>query len=70
MEAFVLFLLVMLTMLNLALTIGMGLTLIKIFEILKNQEERNQLEEEARLRTRGLMDINTPQMPYNLRDRN
>ncbi len=69
MEAFVLFLLVLFAMINLAVVLGIALTMVKIFEMIKNQEERHQVEEEAKLRTRGLMDINTPQAPYNLRDR-
>jgi uncharacterized membrane protein HdeD (DUF308 family) len=69
MEAFVLFLLVLFAMINLAVVLGIALTMVKIFEMIKNQEERHQAEEEAKLRTRGLMDINTPQAPYNLRDR-
>ena len=69
METFVLFLLVLFAFVTLALIVGIAATVIKIYEILKNQEERHQMGEEAKLRTRGLMDINTPQAPYNLRDR-
>jgi uncharacterized membrane protein HdeD (DUF308 family) len=70
MEAFVLFLLVLFAMINLAVMLGVALTMVKIFEMIKNQEERHQMEEEVKRKARGLLDINTPQMPYNLRDRN
>jgi hypothetical protein len=69
MEIFILCLLVFLAGINLILAISTSMVLIKIFEISKNQEERFQLEEEARRQARGLMDINTPQVPYSLRMR-
>lgn len=69
MEIFILCLLVFLAGINLILAISTSMVLIKIFEISKNQEERFQLEEEARQQARGLMDINTPQVPYSLRMR-
>lgn len=69
MEAFVLFLLVMFAVVNLVIAIGASMLLIKIFEILKIQESRHQLEEDAKVRARGLIDIDTPQAPYNLRTR-
>lgn len=69
MEIFVLCLLVLLAGINLVLAVSTSLVLIKIFEIAKNQEERYQLEEEARRQARGLFDIETPQVPYSLRMR-
>lgn len=69
MEAFVLFLLLMFAIGNLVMSVSASILLIKIFEILKTQEERHQLEEDAKRKARGLMDIDTPQAPYNLRNR-
>ena len=69
MEIFILCLLVLLAVINLVLAVGTSMVLIKVFEINKNQEERYQLEEEAKQMARGLLDVNTPQVPYNLRMR-
>jgi hypothetical protein len=69
METFILCLLVLLAGVNLILAISTSMVLIKIFEISRNQEERFQLEEEARRQVKGLMDIDTPQVPYSLRMR-
>lgn len=69
MEAFVLCLLVFLAIVNLVLAISTSLVLIKIYEISKNQEERYELEEEAKRQVKGLLDITTPQVPYSLRSR-
>jgi len=67
MEIFILCLLVLLATVNLVLAISTSMVLIKIFEISRNQEERYELEEEARRQAKGLIDIATPQAPYNLR---
>lgn len=64
---FISFLLILITTINLIISISTSLVLIKIFEIIKNQEERYQLEEEAKRQARGLIDVDTPQVPYNLR---
>ncbi len=69
MEIFILCLLVLLAVINLVLAVGTSMVLIKVFEINRNQEERHKLEEEAKLQARGLMDVNTSQVPYNLRMR-
>ena len=66
MESFVLFLIVLITAINLLVAISTSMVLIKIFEIVKNQEERYQAEEKMKRQARGLIDIDTPQMPYNL----
>ncbi len=67
MEMFVMCLLVLLAVVNLAIAISTSLLLIKTYEITKAQEERYQLEVEARRQAKGLVDVETPQIPYSLR---
>lgn len=69
MEIFVLFLIILLTGLNLLVSISTSMVLIKIYDILQNQEERYQTEEHTKRQARSLIDVNTPQFPYNLRVR-
>jgi hypothetical protein len=67
MEIFFLCLLVLLAGINLILAVSTSLVLIKIFEFVKTIHSNQELEEEAKRQARGLMDIQTPQAPYNLR---
>lgn len=67
MEIFVLCLLVLITGINLVLAISTSLVLIKIFEIIKMQQSTQELEAEAKRQARGLLDVDTPQVPYSLR---
>lgn len=64
---FVSLLLSLITIVNLVISISTSMVLIKIYEITRNQEERHQLEEEAKRLGRSLIDVDTPQVPYNLR---
>lgn len=67
MEMFVMCMLVLLAVINLAIAISTSLLLIKTYEVVKTQEERVQLEVEARRQAKGLVDVETPQIPYSLR---
>ena len=71
MEVFFFCLIVFLAVINLILAISTSLVLIKIFEVVKDVQANQELEEEARRqvqdRLRGLMDVQTPQIPYSLR---
>ncbi len=64
---FMLCAIVVITILNLVLALSTSMVLIKIYEINKAQEDRYQMEEEAKRQARGLADITTPQIPYDLR---
>jgi len=67
MEAFAFCLIAFLSIVNLILAISTSIVVTKVFEVLKVQEERRELEEEAKRQVRGLLDIETPQVPYSLR---
>jgi hypothetical protein len=67
MEIFILCLLVLLAGINLVLAISTSMVLVKIFEIVKMQQYTQELEAEAKRQARGLLDIDTPQVPYSLR---
>lgn len=62
---FILFLLILITGINLIISISISLVLIKIYEIGSLQEKRRQLEEKSKVQNRGLVDVSTPQIPYN-----
>ncbi len=71
MEVFFFCLLVFLAIINLILAISTSLVLIKIFEVVKDVQNNQELEIEAQKqamdRVKGLMDIQTGQAPYSLR---
>ena len=52
------------TVINLFLTISNSLVIIRIFDLVKANEERYQANEEKKRIGRHLVDINTPQIPY------
>lgn len=57
MELFFLCLLTLLALINMALAISTSLVLIKLYEFAKNEEERYQMEEEAKRQARNLIDV-------------
>jgi hypothetical protein len=61
------FILVIFTGINLILALSSSMVLTKVYELVREFEERFQLDEQARRHARGLMDIDTPQTPYNMR---
>lgn len=67
MEIFVLCLLVLITGINLVLAVSTSMVLVKIFEVIKMQQYTQELEVEAKRQARGLLDVETPQVPYSLR---
>jgi len=67
MEAFVLFVLVLLAVVNVVLAISTSIVLAKVFEVVKMQQYTQELKEKATIQARGLLDIDTPQVPYSLR---
>ena len=61
------FILVIITGINLILALSSSMVLTKVYELVREFEERFQLDEQAKRQARGLMDIDTPQAPYNMR---
>jgi hypothetical protein len=69
MEVFFFCLLVLLAVVNLVLAISTSMVLVKIFEIVKTTQDNQAFADEAKLQARGLLDVETPQVPYSLRMR-
>lgn len=67
MEIFILCLLVLVAGVNLVLAVSTSLVLIKIFEVVKMQQYTQEREEDVKRQARGLINVDTPQIPYNLR---
>lgn len=63
---FIIFFVLLLTLVNSVLMIGGSMVMVKIYEIVKTQEDRWQKEEAKRRNSRGLNDITTSQIPYDL----
>ena len=58
-SCFVVLMLVLITAINLILSISTSILLIKVFELIKAAEESRQVEEEAKRQARGLMNVGT-----------
>ena len=65
-SSFIILLLVIVSLINLAVTASVSMLLVKVFDIVRENEERRLAEEELRRKKLGLVNVETPQIPYNM----